>query len=205
MTTAQRRGYGAALVAGPLLLLLAQALDPTPDDADAAELLAAAGSDSGSWATSNLLVVAGAILLVLGAFGLTPILRGGGERLGQTGVWLLVAGLVCLAGWATTNLALAAVADAGGSVDVAEAIEESSSLSVVEAVWISGLLLGLVLIAVALLRAGSVPRWAPALILLFVALEGAFLLAGNGTVETIGFAALAAGFGTVGVRLLRAD
>jgi hypothetical protein len=205
MTTAQRRGYGAALVAGPLLLLVAQALDPTPDDADAAELLAAAGSDSGSWAASNLLVVGGAIVLVLGAFGLTPLLRGGGERLGRAGVCLLVAGLVCLAGWATTNLALAAVADAGGSVDVAEAIEESTSISVVEAVWIGGLLLGLVLIAVALLRAGSVPRWAPALILLFVALEGAFLLAGNGTVETIGFAALAAGFGTVGVRLLRAD
>lgn len=205
MTTAQRRGYGAAFVAGPLLLLVAQALDPTPDDADAAELLAVAGSDSGSWAASNLLVVAGAIVLVLGAFGLTPLLRGGGERLGRTGVCLLVAGLVCLAGWATTNLALAAVADAGGSVDVAEAIEESTSISAVEAVWIGGLLLGFVLVAAALLQARSVPRWAPALILVFVALEAAFLLAGNGTVETIGFAALAAGLGTVGVRLLRAN
>ena len=68
---------------------------------------------------------------------------------------------------------------------------------------IGGLLLGFVRIAVALLRARSVPRWAPALIVVFVALEGAFLLTGNSAVETIGFAALAAGLGTVGVRLAR--
>ena len=205
MTTAQRRWYGTALVVGPLLLLAAKLLDPTPADADAAELLATAGSDSSSWAASNLLVVGGAIVLVLGAFGLTPLFRGGGERLGQTGICLLIAGLVCLAGWATSNLALAAAADAGGSVDVAEAIGDSASISAVEAVWIGGLLVGLVLIAAALLRAGSVPRWAPVLILVFVALESVILLAGNTAVERIGFAALAAGLGTVGLRLARTD
>ena len=87
-------------------------------------------------------------------FGLTPLFRGGGERLGQAGVVLLIAGLVCLAGWATSPRALAAVADTGGSVDVAEAIRDSTSISTVEAVWLAGLLLGLTLIAGALLPAG---------------------------------------------------
>ena len=205
MTTAQRRAYGAALVVGPLLLLAAQVLDPTPSGADAAQLLATAGSDSGRWSASNLLLVGGAIVLVLGAFGLAPLFRGGGERLGQAGVILLVAGLVCLAGWATSNLTLAAVADSGGSVDVAEAIRDSTSISAVETVWLAGLLSGLVLIAAALLRARSVPRWAAVLILLFVAIETATLVAGDGAVETVGFAALAAGLGAAGHRLPRAD
>ena len=49
------------------------------------------------------------------------------------------------------------------------------------------------------------PRWAPVLILVFVAIESATLLAGDGAFETLGFAALAVGLGGAGHRLPRAD
>jgi hypothetical protein len=146
----QRRFSSAALLAGPLALLAAQLLDPTPAEADAADLLATAAAEPARWVATNLLFVLGTILLVFGSFGLASLLRGRGSRLGQPGLTLLVAGVVALAGWATSNLALEAVA---------VAISDSRAITAVEIVWIVGLMLGLVLVAVALLRAGSVPRW----------------------------------------------
>jgi hypothetical protein len=83
----------------------------------------------------------------------------------------------------------------------AEAIRDDTSTGAVEAIWIVGLLLGFVLIAVALLRARPVPVWSPVLILVFVAIE--IVLVGINLAETAGFALLSIGVGAASLAALR--
>lgn len=178
-------------MAAPLSLLVAQVLDPTPSGAEAAELLVTADVDAGRWVSSNLVFVVAAFLLALGAPAFVRLVPGRGSRFALPGVVLLMVGATGLAAWAASNLALHGLATADAPPRFAEAIRGDTASSAVEAVWIVGLLVGFVLVAIALLRSRPVPIWSPILILAFVVIEMA--LVGTNVAETIGFAALCLG------------
>ena len=184
---------GLALAAAPVVLLAAQALDPTPSDADAVDLLATAADEATRWTACHLLFFAGAALLAVGAPAVCRAAPHRGRVAGLLASVLLALAAVCIAAWTSSMLSLAGRADARAPGRYAEAARGTTALTVIEAIWIASLMLGIVCLAVALLRSRSVPRWAAWCLLGFVAVE--VLLVGINIAETTGFVMLAVGLG----------
>ncbi len=170
----------AALVTGVMSLVLAQMLNPGgPGDSLASQFLAA-GDDAGRWLAMSVLFFIGATLLVLGTPAVTTLFEERrGRGLGLLGSAVFVVGCVGVGGIAALMLMFRALAlqdyeggtIPGENVDLVVQAVEEGSLALAVMAWSSAFMLGVVLIALGLLRGRRVPRWVPLMLLGFVAVQ----------------------------------
>ena len=156
------------LLAGPLLFLLDAAIDPAWASDDAA-YLTEVDSNRAIYTAGELASTAGALLLIAGMIGVMHVLRGPRVTLGQIAAGIVTVGLIGLTGslaFSVVDLAMAGSEDRAAMIELRSELEESAPY---RAFWLGFSALatvgGLILLAVALLRARAVPVWAPLVML----------------------------------------
>lgn len=161
MDTRRRLG-GAALVAGPALLL-AGALTHPREVSDAGEQLRIAAGSLNRWYVAHLLYVVASVVLVPAVLSLGRRLRDRAPRLELWGTALAVIGLFSAAGLVSIEgLGGWQLAQLGDRAAATQAFDHlTHSAGVVVPFGIVGLTLsvGLVLLAVGLARTGAAPAW----------------------------------------------
>jgi hypothetical protein len=191
---------GLLLIAGPLLMLLAQIAQPNADDDDKAKELANIAAHKGAYAAAAIVFLIGALFILGGAIGLIHLFRGRRVGLGQVAASLLVLGASAMAGWYTFMALEYEMATQAGIDRTQMALflhkVDNVSLEIPLLVMsLAGLVVGLVLLGIAAWRRGVVPRWAAAIIVVAGPLN--FFSEGK-ALEIVAFAVLLAGLGSLG-------
>jgi hypothetical protein len=154
------------------------------------------------------LFAASAILAGVAAVGLSHLLPPRGSGLGRAGVAYLFVASFGAMGWATAQLMLAQAPHSSDRQAMIAYVDRASTALLLLVPLQSGVVVGAVLLAVALRRAGVIPTW---LMLLELVTVAAIVV-----VQSTGLAATTAGplttwtlgtvfYGYIGVRALRAD
>ena len=199
---------GTSLIAAPLVLLAAEALDPNTPQGDLGRTLAGIADHPERLLAANLLNVLAIVLFVPAALGLLHLLRGPGRGtvLGHVGGGLFLVGLLGFMGYSALNFVLLEMA-AEGPVPAAvfefgERLGASPGLGIVLLMWLGGFFLGLPVLTAGLYRAGVVSGWAAALVGLWVVVK-LTLVRYSKLAEVSGFVLLLVGLGYVGLEVLR--
>lgn len=200
----------AALVTGVMALVLAQMLNPGGSDASPAGQMLVAVEYPGRWLAMAVLFFGGASALILGMPATMTLFRGRrGRTVGMVGVAVFTIGCVGVGALAGLMLMFRALAleTLSGSVVPGEIALVTSSLKetalvVSLGIWVYGFLLGVLLIAIGLLRAQATARWVPMLLVAFLVVQMVTGLL-DGTASRVGSALglilLAAGFTGVAI------
>lgn len=191
-----------ALVLAPLVLVAATLVDITPQAKTNAELLALVAQNPSAWSTGQLLFFVSGFFWVPAGLGLVRLF-GHRSRLGRTGAAVLAVGGVAIIPVDAAGLYIPALASSDVAlVDqarIVEAVEASTGVVVFEAVHVVGLLVGLVVVAIAVFRSRVLSAWVGVAVL--VALVG--MLAAPGPVAQAGvMTLLVAGLGAAAARVL---
>ena len=157
----------ALLLTGALALCLGSFLLPSSDST--AETLRIVEQQGGQWLAAAAVFFLSAIFLTLGMPAILSLFTGRGWLLGMISAIVLSFGFIGTAGFAmlmafVRSLVVSDALREGGL----EAAGKETGLVVFLYVWIGGLYLGELLLGIALLRAGTVPRWVPAALILHV-------------------------------------
>lgn len=159
----------SALVAGATALSVGAILNPS--SGDAADLIRAVREDGGVWMAIALLYFFAAAALTGGMPSILTLFDRRGMRTGLAAIGILTIGCVGIAGYAMV-LAFVRALVIGRSIDPAtfeDAVSEPG-FAILLYGWVGAFYLGELLLAVALLRAGTTGRWIPALLLAHAAL-----------------------------------
>lgn len=149
-----------------------------------------------------MLLYFGYLLMAVGVFGIMHLLRRRAVVLGHVAGVLAVWGWVSLPGMLSVDfydLSLAAHADRGAAVGISDRAGGYAGSAVMGVPVLLGIL-GLVLLVVALWRAGFVPAWVP--VVLFVGTAASFVGPPTAVYFTVGTAAWLASLGYVGLKML---
>lgn len=201
----------AALVIGVMSLVLGQMLNPAgPDDSPAAQVLVAADNE-GRWLAMSILYFIGAGALALGMPAVVTLFQERrGRGLGLVGAAVFTVGCVGVGGIAAMMLmfrSLAITAFQGPTPEtprptqeitlMTQALEEPG-LAISLSVWAYGFMLGVLLLALAMLRGKRVPTWIPLLLLGFLVVQVVVPLVDHETFSRVssagGLILLAGGF-----------
>ncbi len=159
----------AALVTGAMALLLASVLTQNGDDAAATLMIVEEAS--GRWLGGALMFFIASIGLVLGLPSIIVLVRGTGRRTTMAACAVLAIGYIGTAAYAAMLVFLRSlvVTDSVDAEALADVSDEAGLLTFV-AIWIGAFYIGELLLAVALLRAGTevIGLWVPALLLAHV-------------------------------------
>lgn len=196
--TFARRVTAVSLLITPLLLLLASVIGPDLSD-DAAERLVEIEDNKGTYVTSSILFLLSPYALVPAMGGLAYTLRGGRRpTLGQLGAMLiLVGGISTLAFYGIALVEYEAATgefDAAEMADLLDAVEESDLGIPFLILFLGGLVVGSILLAIGIWRTGIAPAWAGAAIVLSTLVN---FLGESKAVSIISFVLLLIGFGGV--------
>ncbi len=205
-TRFNRQIAGAAMIAAPTVIVVAEILHPR-FETDAAKQLEAVAADTGRWYAAHALVLV-ALMLLLPAFaGLAHILEATRPTLSHLSLMAFVPGLVVLAALAGMELVLwqmaQPVADRAEMIALAERLDESAGIAplfvlvlLFPAAWL--------LVGTGLYLARSVPRWTAVLIALSqpVGFVGE-LSGGPKWLAVAAQIAFAIGLVPIGIRVLR--
>jgi hypothetical protein len=191
---------GLLLIAGPLLMLLAQIAAPDIDNDDKARELASLAANKGAFAATAIVFLIGALCILGGAIGLIHLFRGRRVGLGQVAASLLVLGATASAGWYTFmaleyEMATLAGLDRAQMAQFLHKVDNVSLELPLLLMSLAGLVVGLVLLGIAAWRRGVVPRWAAAIIVVAGPLN--FFSEGK-ALEIVSFAVLLVGLGSLG-------
>ncbi|MDN4162503.1 hypothetical protein [Nocardioides abyssi] len=160
----------AMLVTGAMALALGRLVGDF--GGTSAQTLRGVQADDGRWLAVAVVYFLAAACLTLGLPAVLELLRGGGRYVGGAGVVSLAIGFLGLAGFSMLIVSFRALI-VSGSVDtgVLAAATEESGLAIFLRGWLVAILLGELLLAAGLLRAGPllVPRWIPALLAVHLA------------------------------------
>ncbi|MEI5671689.1 MULTISPECIES: hypothetical protein [unclassified Nocardioides] len=157
----------ALLATGAMALALASLLTPT--GSGGSETLQLVRENDNRWLAVSAIYFLAAAMLILGLPSVLVLVPGPGRYVGMSAVVALAVGFIGIAGYAMLLVFLRAlvVTDAIRDKSI-DAVTEEAGLLVFLYGWIVAFYLGELLLGVALLRAGSVPRWIPLLMLLHV-------------------------------------
>ena len=159
----------SALVAGATALSIGSLLMPQADEAK--DMLTLAEQDGGRWMAVSLLYFAASVALVVGLPAIITLFDRKGFRTGLTAVGVFTIGCVGIAGFAMLLVFFRALAvtDAitPGTID---RVSDEAGLAAVLFGWIGAFYLGELLLAIALLMAGTTAKWIPVVLLVHVAL-----------------------------------
>lgn len=159
----------SSLVAGATMLSIGALMMPAAEDT--ADTLQLAQEEGGRWLAVSGLYFVAAIALTIGLPAILVLFERKGVRLGLTAVSVFTIGCVGTAGYAMILAFFRAlvVADALDA-DALESVTHDPGFAVFLYGWIAAFYLGELLLAVALLVAGTTPKWVPGLLLLHVVL-----------------------------------
>jgi hypothetical protein len=201
----RRRVAGISLI-GFAAMLVAQDLVGARTPSDAAGQYAAVAAERGGTIVSSVFLLVSSIFLVPAVFGILHLVRGRGVTLVHIGGGLAILGALGHVAVMTYQLALVEmtrVGDREAMVALIDRLSNSTTVGLVVFPMILAFALGLLILSVALWRAGIVQGWAAALVLVAVILDvgapdGA-PTAVSIVKQLLGFAA----FTYVGLRVLR--
>jgi hypothetical protein len=163
----------ACLVASAVLSVASVALQPPFPQGDAALLEALAAAGARAWA-SALLFASAQLPLALAVVAVGASARPRAARTAVAGAVLAVVGAFGHAVY--SGVSLMTLVLAGGEGDRAAHVRDlerasSSPLMVFALLGLAGTVLGLTLLAIALWRSRSAPRWVPVLVVAFLVVE----------------------------------
>lgn len=170
MRTEYISGSAGALVIGVMSLVLGYALTPLPQDGVLTDALRNLQETSDQWLASSALLFLASIGMTLGTVALLSLLdrRERGLRVIAAAVYAV--GTIAMTGYATALIFLRALVlnDLLALEDMSRAGDDAGVVAFIT-IFLGCFSLGVVLLAIGMLRARSVPRWIPILMLLFVA------------------------------------
>lgn len=157
----------ALLVTGAMALALASLMTPT--GSSGSETLQLVRENDSRWLAVCAIYFLAAAMLILGLPSLLTLLSDRGRYVGLAGIVALAIGFLGVAGYAMLLVFFRALVVTDALVDRSiDAVSEEAGLMVFLYGWIVAFYVGELLVAIALLRAASVPRWVPSLMLLHV-------------------------------------
>lgn len=197
---------GIAMVAAPVLHVIAGVISPALKSKEAAQLSVVA-AHSTRWYWYTLLLVVGSIVVVPASVGLLQLGRARMRRVGTVGGVLVTLGflgsLVDCAGQFWTWQMVAPGADRQQMAALLTRVDGATGTDLFFAVTGIGLLIGSVLLAVALVRNRSVPSWAAIVLTAAVFVNIIAFSASSVAGVAASFVLLLLGMGWIGVTSLR--
>jgi hypothetical protein len=158
---------GIGLIAASILFVAGTAVDPAWDE-DTADYLAEVAADDGLYLLAGILNLVGALFLIAGLISVIHLLRRRRVTLGQIGAGLVLIGAVAIA--STYIVSVFEIVstdekfDRTQMVELFEDTEESGEAAPVFAMFLGGLILGTILLAIGLWRQRAVAVWVPILL-----------------------------------------
>lgn len=197
----------AALVTGVMALVLGQMLNPAGNENSPSAQLLVAAEYPGRWLAMSILFFGAAAAIVLGTPAILMLFQDKrGRGLGVFGVVALAIGCVGVGGLAALMLMFRALAikalergeASAREMELVTSALEETGLQISLTVWVHGFLLGILLIALGLLRSRRTPAWVPGLLLAFLAMQVVLPFLHGGTdariASALGLILLAGGF-----------
>lgn len=171
MTNPTRRLTALSIVLAPVLLGAALLTDITPQAADTQELLLLIADQPAAWSMGQTLFFLSSVLWLPAGYALARLFRPG-PRIGRVAAAAVAVGGLAVLAIDAAGLYLRHLAASDIPLDqqvaLVESVEGSPTVLVFETIHVVGLVLGLLLLGVAMLRHRDLPRWA-----------GAFVVAGT--------------------------
>jgi hypothetical protein len=159
----------SGLVAGATALSIGALLMPQAEEAS--DMLRLADGDAGRWMAVALLYFASSVGLVIGLPSILTLFDRKGLRTGLTAVGVFTIGCVGIAGFAMLLVFFRSlVVTHAIDIETIDRVSSEVGLSAFLYGWIGAFYLGELLLGIALLRAGSTPKWIPAVLIAHVAL-----------------------------------
>jgi hypothetical protein len=184
----------SALIIGVMALVFGFALNPLPQDRPVADSVRSVDELAGTWLASSAALGVASVGLTLGLPALLSLLDRRDRRLGVVAVAVFAVGTVGLCGYALVMIFLRAlVLDDLMVVDGIDEVLQEPGVQTFLVAWLGCFMLGIVLLAVGLWRARSVPRWVPVLLAVFVLSQALPGIAGD-TGTIVQFLVLAVAF-----------
>lgn len=161
----------SALVVGAMALVLGYLLNPLTQEAgDLSDAVLMAEQAAGRWLGMAALLFFASVCLTLGLPALLSLFDRRGRRLGVAAVGVFAVGTIGLSAYGMLLVFLrAAIMNDLIRLDRLERVTDDTGLLVFLGLWVGCFYLGVLLLGIALLVAGTTPRWVPALILVYVA------------------------------------
>jgi hypothetical protein len=159
----------SALVIGAMSLVFGSLLNPAESGSTTAETLRVVEEDSARWLAMAVMYFLASVALTLGLPAVLTLLVRRGRTLGLIGVSVFAVGAIGTCGYAMLMVFFRAmvVADAVRG-DALERVTDDKGLAIFLQGWIGGFYGGILLIGIALFMARTVPRWVPAVLVVFV-------------------------------------
>lgn len=196
---------GLCLIGGPLALTAAAIIGPDYVDDDKQRELENIAVHHHRYVVSILLFFLAGLLIIAAGIGLVRLFRGVRVTLGQVGGGLLVFGAAATIGFYTISALEYEMTRHGlDRVEMAKLVDQIEESGVLAPGWILflvGIVIGSLLLAIAAFRRGLIPIWAVVAVVAATILG--FFGGDNKALEIAGFAVLVVGFGTLGLALLR--
>ncbi|MDF1604962.1 hypothetical protein [Nocardioides sp. YIM 152315] len=157
----------ALLLTGALALASASILLPSSDGT--AEALRVVQEQGGVWMAAAVIFFVASVCLSLGLPAIVVLFEQRGRALGLVSVVVLAFGFIGTSGYAMLMVFFRSLVVTDTIVGQGlDEVAEDAGLLVFLYAWIIGFVLGELLLGIALLRAGTVPRWVPFALLLHV-------------------------------------
>jgi hypothetical protein len=196
---------GIALLIQPVAGLIEHLLDPKSGTVVSDHVQAIASNPNGRLA-SILVGLLATVLFVPVALGLAHLVRPGAPRLGLVGGGLALVGVVGYSAIHGADIAfLEMVKQNVGLIPAAqivEGFEASVGGASLLALFLVGMFLGTLLLALALWRTRTAPRLAATLIIVFLVVDAVGAIAGIKPVNLVAHTLLIGGSGWIGLRVL---
>jgi hypothetical protein len=196
---------GLLLFVAPAVLLISTAISPNTDHKNKVQELNAIAAHSGIYLFSGVLFMVGGLLIIAMGVGIMRLFRGsGGVTAGQVSGALLMLGGAVTIGWYALGAAEYVMATNSGldRQALAAFLHKADSAAVFAPLFVLfliGVVIGCILLAVANWRTRVAPLWASVAILI----GGVVGAIGNGkAISIITFVILLAGLGALGARVL---
>jgi hypothetical protein len=192
-----------SLLAAPLMLFLGALIGPDLDD-DAVKRLAEIPDNEAAYVIGGILFLIAPLVLIPGMVGTIHLLRRGRVTLGQIGAALItIGGLATMAFYGYGAVEYIAATEAGldraQMAELLDASEESGLVIPVIILFLGGLVLGSILLAIGLWRSRVVPVWAPIVLVLSTLVN---FFGESKAIEVISFVLLFAGLAPVAMKIL---
>lgn len=161
----------SALVIGAMSLVFGSLLNPTSAGSTAAQTLRVVQEDGGRWLAMSVMYFFASLMLTLGLPSILTLFERRGRKLGLTALAVFSIGAIGTCGYAMLMVFFRAMAGADAIKSSAlDEVTADQGLTIFLQGWVAGFYGGILLLAVALFVARTVPRWVPSLLLVFVAM-----------------------------------
>jgi hypothetical protein len=161
----------SALVTGAMALVLAFALQPAGVGGDASDALKVVADNTGRWLAISVLLFFASVAMTLGLPTILSLFVRRGRKLAIAGVAVLSVGVLGTSGYAMLMVFFRALAiDNAVRGAPLDSVVHDGGLQIFLYGWVVGFYGGVLMLAVALLRARRTRTWVPVLMIVFVAL-----------------------------------